>query len=214
MFEAEDTVLHRKVALKVIHAAEAYLDAAAAQVPDLLRTFQKICDAVAFSHAHGIVHRDLKPENIMVRSFGEVLVMDWGVATVVGRADEPPGTVVGTPDYMAPEQARGDVERVDTRSDVFALGAILRFLLAGKNVPKSLRAVCGKALSEGREQRYPGAMELSKEVGRYLDGEPVEAYAETVLERARRIAVNNPMAFALVAAYLLMRILVFLLLNL
>jgi serine/threonine protein kinase len=114
-----------------------------------LRLYERICEAVAFAHAHGVVHRDLKPENVMVGAFGEVLVLDWGLAkllsdsppgplgptTDAGRAALPgqtaQGTVLGTPGYMAPEQARGDVEGIDERTDVYALGAILYFLLVG-----------------------------------------------------------------------------------
>lgn len=262
VFEVEDTTLHRRVALKVIQPAEAYLNSDAADrlmeearilaqlehpgivpvhdagvlpdgniyytmklvegrrldnlgsLPDVLRLFQKICDAVAFAHAHGIVHRDLKPENIMVGAFGEVLVMDWGVAKILGKAREATGTIIGTPEFMSPEQARGDVDGIDARTDVFALGAILEFLLTNKAVPRSLRAVCGKAKANSPETRYASAIEVAKEVGRYLDGEPVDAYRENLFERSRRVVLNNPMAFALVAAYLVMRILVFLLLKL
>lgn len=109
----------------------------------LLTIFQKICDGVAFAHARGVIHRDLKPENVMVGSFGEVLVMDWGLAKLVendaeaddrlssAREDEGAlhqtceGKVIGTPQYMSPEQASGQVGTLDQRSDVFALGAIL-----------------------------------------------------------------------------------------
>jgi len=118
-----------------------------APLPELLRTFLRICEPVAFAHAHGVIHRDLKPENVMVGTFGEVLVMDWGVAKRLGEAPtarspspEAPlraaetahGTVLGTPAYMAPEQARGETERVDARADVYALGAILYFILTGR----------------------------------------------------------------------------------
>jgi len=129
------------------------LDALAAGLPlrERLRLLLRICEPVAFAHAHGVIHRDLKPENVMVGPFGEVLVLDWGVAKhraepgVAGGSEAPAlaapvaapgatahGTVVGTPAYMAPEQSRGEVERVDARSDVYALGAILYFMLAGR----------------------------------------------------------------------------------
>ncbi len=113
---------------------------------ELLGIFLRICEPVAFAHAHGVIHRDLKPENVMVGAFGEVLVMDWGVAKVLRQPESEPagavespgttegdtahGTILGTPGYMAPEQARGEVERIDERSDVYALGAILFFLLS------------------------------------------------------------------------------------
>jgi serine/threonine protein kinase len=112
-----------------------------------LRLFQRICEPVAFAHAHGVIHRDLKPENVMVGPFGEVLVMDWGVAkrreekgsdhapdgpsAPPGEHDTAHGTILGTPAYMAPEQARGEVDRVGIGADVYSLGAILYFLLTG-----------------------------------------------------------------------------------
>lgn len=108
--------------------------------------FEQVCQAVGYAHAQGIIHRDLKPANIMIGAFGEVQVMDWGLAKVIGTADATvvgaggsfsedaaatvAGTVKGTPAYMAPEQARG--EPVDVRADVFALGGILAVMLTGK----------------------------------------------------------------------------------
>lgn len=117
----------------------------------LLTIYQKVCDAVSFSHSRGVIHRDLKPDNIMVGDFGEVLVMDWGVAKVIGTSEDSSaadsqaggtleGTLVGTPTHMAPEQANGEVETLDERADIFALGRILFEILhlhpaiAGRNV--------------------------------------------------------------------------------
>jgi tetratricopeptide (TPR) repeat protein len=114
--------------------------------------FEAICQAVAYAHAHGVIHRDLKAHNVMVGAFGEVQVMDWGIAKVLaegGGPDAPPasgtairsprgadavteaGTVLGTPNYMAPEQAIGAVDQIDRRSDVFGLGGILCAILTG-----------------------------------------------------------------------------------
>ena len=130
-------------------------------LPRFLSIFESICQTVAYAHARGVIHRDLKPSNVMVGSFGEVQVMDWGLAKVLKEgdaADEPPsgpaaeesviatvrsgsdvdeslaGSVMGTPAYMAPEQAAGDVERVDRRADVFGLGSILCEILTGQPV--------------------------------------------------------------------------------
>jgi serine/threonine-protein kinase len=122
------------------------------ELPRFLGIFSQVCDTVAYAHARGILHRDLKPGNIMVGAFGEVQVMDWGLAKVLGSPrseghelastiatvrtsteglSSQAGTVVGTPAYMSSEQARGDVERIDERADVFGLGAILCEVLTG-----------------------------------------------------------------------------------
>ena len=127
-------------------------------LPRFLRIFEKVCETIAYAHARGVIHRDLKPANIMVGSFGEVQVVDWGFAKVLAqggvadeRAPEDPnatvvrtirsesegsasvaGSVMGTPAYMPPEQALGQIEIVDERSDVFALGAILCEILTGE----------------------------------------------------------------------------------
>lgn len=140
----------------------------------LLTVYQKVCDAVAFAHSKGVLHRDLKPENIMLGDYGEVLVMDWGLAKVldparaiagidpeigmrtavrVAHAQEGSGsvtldgTVLGTPQFMSPEQARGEVEALDSRSDIYSLGAILYQILAlrpsvvGRNVDEVMAKV-------------------------------------------------------------------------
>ena len=192
-------------------------------VPERLRTFQKICDAVSFAHAHNVVHRDLKPQNIMVGPFGEVLVMDWGLAKMLDadipaqlNTPQPPprsdstdtahGVVLGTPGYMAPEQARGEVGAVGPQADVYSLGAVLMFLLANSGrTPKALSAIAGKAMAEDTQQRYGSVRELSNDVARYLDGLPVSAYPESPVMRLWRWVVKNRAWILLVAAYLLMR---------
>jgi serine/threonine protein kinase len=167
-----------------------------------LRLFARICEPVAFAHANGVIHRDLKPENVMVGELGAVLVMDWGVARA---SEEHDGLVAGTFGYMAPEQARGD--RADSRSDVYALGAILQYLLA--DGPRPIAAIVTKAMSADPAERYADARELRDDVLRYLDSEPVTAYHESIFERAGRWAGRNRVLLVLVAAYLLMRVIVF-----
>lgn len=188
-----------------------------ASLRDRLRKFQAVCDAVAFAHAHGVIHRDLKPQNIMIGSFGEVLVLDWGVAKVLKpqidtdffhglvneHHDTSHGTVIGTRDYMSPEQARG--EQVDERADVYSLGAVLRFLLADK-ANKTAKAICLKAMAGAPESRYASAAELSADIGRLLDAEPVLAYRENAFEKVGRWVGKNRFLVLLVLAYLLMRI--------
>ena len=298
---AEDTVLHRQVALKVldlvapaddlaarllqearvlaglehpgivpVHDAGTLADGrafycmkyvegqtlaqhiAGKNMHDRLRLLERIAEPVDFAHARGFIHRDLKPENIMIGAFGEVLVMDWGLAKVgvsglqpasneIGTPAGPAqssslnpsrtpsqiasrvtgqGRVLGTPGFMSPEQVRGDTE-VDHRTDIFSLGAVLRFLVAGStpgevsaadgSVPRPLRAICGKAMAADPDARYQSAREMTSDIAHYLNGEPVGAYPESLLERAGRIYARHRTAVILVAAYLLMRVLFILL---
>jgi serine/threonine protein kinase len=196
-------------------------------VPERLRTFQKICEAVSFAHAHHVMHRDLKPQNIMVGKFGEVLVMDWGLAKLLhaeilaesnqaqkirlqqqpsSDGDTAHGVVLGTPGYMAPEQARGDVEEVGPRADVYSLGALLKFLLEDSGrVPKALSAIGSKATAENALQRYGSVEELANDIARYLDGLPVIAYPEGPVARLWRWVRRNSAWILLIVAYLVMR---------
>ena len=180
-----------------------------ASLRDRLRKFQAVCDAVAFAHAHGVIHRDLKPQNIMIGSFGEVLVLDWGVAKIKTQmnADEQEGTVIGTRDYMSPEQARGEIDQLDERADIYSLGAVLQFLLKGQlKVSKAAPAIYLKAMAGEKESRYASASELSADIGRLLDAEPVTAYRESAFEKVGRWVSKNRFLVLLVLAYLLMRI--------
>jgi serine/threonine protein kinase len=190
-------------------------------VAERLRLFHKICEPVSFAHSRGVLHRDLKPQNIMVGAFGEVLVMDWGLSKLLGGGesrviDQTPaaagrpvtahGSVLGTPGYMAPEQAQGDVKVLDHRADVYSLGAVLNFLLANvKAVPRAVSAIIDKAMKVDPAHRYGSVEELSRDVAHYLDDLPVSAYPEGPLTRLWRWTVKNRVWILLVLAYLLMR---------
>src|SRR5262249_37072835 len=133
----------------------------------LLQRFADACNAVAYAHSRGILHRDLKPQNIMLGPYGETLVVDWGLAKPIGlpegtaRAEEgtlrlgasgdatptQEGSVYGTPGYMSPEQAAGEVQRLGPASDVYSLGATLYCLLAGRPpFDGPHRAILGRVL--------------------------------------------------------------------
>ena len=185
--------------------------------PDLRRRLKlliDICQAVQHAHQHGVIHRDLKPSNILVNDDGQPKILDFGVARAIegdgtAAASETlhteSGALVGTLQYMSPEQAAGDVKRLDTRSDVYALGVIAYQLLAerlpydvsGKLLPDALRVICQeeptrpgtirkslrgdletivlKALAKEKQQRYASSAELAADVRRYLDYEPITA---------------------------------------
>jgi serine/threonine protein kinase len=187
--------------------------------------FERVCEAVAFAHAHGVVHRDLKPSNVMIGAFGEVQVMDWGVARVLAEPALPgpevearmgetaAGTVLGTPGYMAPEQASGGV--VDERSDVHALGALLHFLLAGgtpgaveapARTPAALLAVVAKCMAPMPSDRYPAVTALAADVRAFQSKGAVSAYPEGPFRRAVRVASRHRVPIALVLAYMVMRV--------
>ena len=198
----------------------------AANLSDRLRIFLRICDPVAFAHAHDVLHRDLKPSNIMIGPFGEVLVMDWGLSKVLHapesadlRADPNSerqskrslsqqtahGSVLGTPGYMAPEQGRGDAS-LDQRADVYSLGTILQFLIADASpIPKALTAIRKKAMASDPAERYPSVPELASDVAHFLDGMPVSAYPEGPMARAWRWIRRNQVWILLLLAYMLTR---------
>ena len=200
----------------------------------LLPRFIDACNAVAYAHSRGVVHRDLKPENIMLGSFEETLVVDWGLAKVQGQDDVQcevlaeqlqrlkdstrvrtvHGSVVGTPAYMPPEQCLGQLDEIDERSDVYALGAVLYHIICGRppfvggtlmhiiertveeevlapserepECPPELDAIARRALQKKQADRYDDARALADDVRAFLDGGLVGAHRYTAGQRVGR----------------------------
>jgi serine/threonine protein kinase len=174
-----------------------------ASISHRLELFLRICDAVSFAHAHGIVHGDLKPENIMLGPFGEVLVLDWGVAAwLSGSRDD--RVIAGTPGFMPPEQAAGE-RTVDARADVYALGALVEAMLLAP-LARPLAAIARRARAARRDERYASVAALADDIGRFRDGESVDAYRETLLERSGRFYTRYRVPILLVVAYMIMRL--------
>jgi serine/threonine-protein kinase len=200
---------------------------------ELLGAFVQVCQAVAYAHSRGVLHRDLKPHNVALGDYGEVMVLDWGLAKVNAEAEPigkgrvaqtvvleteqdatQAGEALGTPQYMAPEQADGRPDLMDARTDVYGLGAILYQLLTGEppfdgdetprildkvrhdpprrpsevavGASRALEAVCLKALAKKSEDRYPSAQALAAEVQRWMADEPVSAYRDPLTVRLTR----------------------------
>jgi serine/threonine protein kinase len=159
----------------------------------------------------------------MVGAFGEVIVLDWGIARMLATAEPAPandgreiigvdsvtsaGMVLGTPGFMAPEQASGVAGEVDQRADVFALGAILRVIAAPGGTPRPLLSIIARATAVRRDERYPSVLDLAADVTRFLDGGSVAAHRESISERVGRLYLRYQTAILLVLAYLTMRLL-------
>ncbi len=199
----------------------------------------RACEAVAFAHDRGVLHRDLKPANIMVGEFGEVYVVDWGLAKAIeglvpepsadevngaARLDTALGAVLGTPAYMPPEQARGELDRIGPQADVYAMGAILYHLLSGQEPfqaegggaaevvmavrdrppssldtiapdrPPELVAICEKAMAREPEHRYPDMSALATDLSAFLEGRVVRAYRTGALAELRKWVLRNKLA--------------------
>ena len=220
----------------------------------LLNAFVATCNAVAYAHSRGVIHRDLKGHNVVLGDFGEVVVLDWGFAKLLGRADDSadaapvvlapeagsghtvPGQVIGTPAYMAPEQAEGRTDLIDRRTDVYGLGAILYEVLTGRppfqgsgiaevlrqvrevqpvrprqvwsEVPRSLEAVCLRAMAKEPTERYDSAGELARDVQRWLADEPVMAYPEPAPVKVGRWARRHQTLSAGLAVLLVSAVIV------
>ncbi|HEY1067578.1 MAG TPA: serine/threonine-protein kinase, partial [Pirellulales bacterium] len=185
--------------------------------------------AIQYAHEQGVVHRDLKPSNVMIEEgTGQPLLLDFGLAKELSSEKSDlthTGQIMGTPCYMAPEQARGRVDLVGPKSDVYALGAILYRMLAGrrpfdgplgevlhrvqheppplprsfdKRVPRDLETICLKAMAKAPEERYATAGALAEDLKRFLSGEPIRAKRTPLLVRAGRYARRNPLVTALI----------------
>ncbi len=179
-------------AMKLVTGA--HLDDTLARNPPLserLRILRRICEAIAVAHARGVIHRDLKPQNVMVGEFGEVYVMDWGVAAISG-----------TPAFRAPEAV------LDPRSDIYSLGALLRFLLP-RPAPPALRAIADKAMQADPAARYRDVPAFLADIGRFQEGFAVEAWREPLGHRLRRFASRNAVLLLLLAAYASVKFLLF-----
>ena len=193
-----------------------------------VQLLQRIAEPLAFAHDRGVIHRDLKPGNIMVGTFGEVLIMDWGLARITGAMQTAEhatgsealgseatahGAVLGTPGYMSPEQTQGDVGVMDERTDVFGLGAILGFMLdqsgssTQERLSRPLRAIYEKATAREMSQRYASVQQMAADIGRYLEDLSISAYPENLFEKSGRFIKRNQVAVVLVMAYLVMRLL-------
>ncbi|MGE3803728.1 MAG: serine/threonine protein kinase [Gemmataceae bacterium] len=199
----------------------------------LLEACVSICQAVAYAHSRGVIHRDLKPDNVVLGNFGEVVVLDWGLAKMVDQPDDSSqdsislsahvaptetmtGRILGTPAYMAPEQAEGRADLIGPRTDIYGLGAILFEIITGQpphdgkltvdvinkiitgptprarkrsaGANRALEAICGHAMAKDPQDRYGDARELAADLQRFLANEPVSCYVEPWTQQLTRWA--------------------------
>ncbi len=244
-----------KEAIDRVHKSDEGIDLDPGQrllaLQKLLRRFLDVCNAIEYAHSRGVLHRDLKPKNIMVGQYGETLVVDWGLAKAVGKFEEEedspeatlrptyssgstdtiPGSVLGTPQYMSPEQASGRLDQLRPASDVYSLGATLYAILTGKSpfasekpeevLPKvqkgefpkprqivkwidpALESICLKAMALKPVDRYPSARALGEDLERWIADEPVSAYPEPLARRTLRWVKRRRTEVAATAASLL-----------
>jgi serine/threonine-protein kinase len=215
----------------------------------LLRRFLDVCNAIGYAHSRGVLHRDIKPSNVIVGQHGETLVVDWGLAKALGRSDPGsvertlrpssasgsvetlPGSALGTPAYMSPEQGEGELERLGPRSDVYSLGATLYCLLTGRppytgddvgailravqlgefrppraidpSIDRALETVCLKAMALKSEDRYVSPRALAEDVERWMADEPVSAWREPRMRSLIRWLTRHRVGVTAAAAAML-----------
>jgi eukaryotic-like serine/threonine-protein kinase len=238
-----------KEAIKRFHSAKGGTESERRiELRQLLTRFIAVCNAVEYAHSRGVIHRDLKPSNIMLGKFGETLVVDWGLCKALGHreGEEPadertlipssgsgssetlPGSAIGTPAYMSPEQSEGRIDELGPASDVYSLGATLYTILTGKEpfestvigvilgkvqtgdfvpprqrnpkVSRALDAICLKAMSLRPKDRYPSCAALASDIEHWLADEPVTAFQDPVSTRALRWVRRHRTAAATSAA--------------
>jgi tetratricopeptide (TPR) repeat protein len=218
----------------------------------LLRRFLDVCNAIEYAHSRGVLHRDIKPGNVIVGRHGETLVVDWGLAKARGRPDAAdsvderplvpssasgsaetlPGSALGTPAYMSPEQARGELDRLGPRSDVYSLGGTLYCLLTGRppveaddigevlrcvqrgdfppprkldaSIDKALEAICLKAMALEPDDRYGSCKVLADDIERWMADQPVAAWQEPWTRSLVRWLTRNRTSVTAAGAAMLM----------
>ncbi|QEG40541.1 serine/threonine-protein kinase [Roseimaritima ulvae] len=216
----------------------------------LLQRFVDVCNAVAYAHRRGVIHRDLKPANVMIGDFGETVVLDWGLAqsadaalpcpaaapvprgtaSTAATASDSTGTIEGTPAYMSPEQAAGDLQNIRPASDIYALGVMLYAIVAGRHpyqgltvdqileqvrsarypdiltlqplTPPALAAIIRKAMAAAPLDRYASAEQLATDVRRWIAGEAVSVHRENLVARGMRWCRHHQGMAATLAASL------------
>ncbi len=199
---------------------------------DSARLVETLARAIEHAHQHGIVHRDLKPHNVLLTATGEIKITDFGLAKKLDVEDGHtlPGAILGTPSYMAPEQAAGRTREIGPATDVWALGAILYEMLTGRPpfkgtspwetieqvqhtepaapsqlqpaIPRDIETICLKCLQKESARRYASALELADDLRRFLNGEPIRARRAGPVERLVKWVRRQPLAAGLVAATL------------
>ncbi|MEM7307863.1 MAG: tetratricopeptide repeat protein [Planctomycetota bacterium] len=200
----------------------AHCDAKELSVDERLKLFRSVCEGVEHAHRHGVVHRDLKPANILVSRDDRPRLLDFGIARPAERDENTPGQtmtgdMIGSLAWMSPEQARGELDHIDTRTDVYSLGAILYRLLAGRmpydvdglapwnaarvvceeepprlgsirrELAGDLEAICAMALEKEPARRYPSAGAFGRDVQRFLDHAPIDARSWSATQRLRKL---------------------------